>query len=301
MPEDYFLCGWRVRSVLPIPELIPWPQSDERPPDIVVEEGAVPETLNQSVTPGRYLMVDPAAGTILLRIADRVRFLVQDGCRVTVDRMNREEQDSWRLFFLGTVLGYLCHQRGVFPLHAATLRVDDRTIAIAGPPGAGKSTLAYALSQRGHRPLSDDVTVIRDGADRVEIVPAFPRLKLWRSALDAAGVGTGGLKRVRPQLEKFDLRPQGDFDLAPLSLDAVLVLGEAPDAALSRLAPTAAFPAIQAHVSRRLTAIALGHQGRLFTTTARIVSTVPIYRLLRPKRFEDLPKIVTLVEQGAAR
>ncbi len=25
MPDDYFLCGWRVRSALPIPELIPWP------------------------------------------------------------------------------------------------------------------------------------------------------------------------------------------------------------------------------------------------------------------------------------
>lgn len=300
MPEDYFLCGWRVRSALPIPELIPWPLSDARPPDIVVEEGPVPEALDRSVTPGRYLMVDPA-GTVLLRIADRVRFLVQDGCRVTVDRMHREEQDGWRVFFLGTVLGYLCHQRGVFPLHAATLRVNDRTIAIAGPQGAGKSTLAHALSRRGHRLLSDDVTVIRSDADRLEIMPAFPRLKLWRSALDAAGISTEGLRRVCPQLEKFDLRPQGDFELAPLTLDAILVLGEAPDAALSRLAPTAAVPAIQAHISRRQTAIALGHQSRLFTTTARIVSTVPVYRLLRPKRFEDLPGTVTLVEQEVAR
>ncbi len=44
-----------------------------------------------------------------------------------------------------------------------------------------------------------------------------------------------------------------------------------------------------------------GDQGRLFATTARIVSTVPVYRLLRPKRFEDLPDIVTLVERRAAR
>ncbi len=301
MPDDYFLCGWRVRSALPIPELIPWPRSDERPPDIVVEEGPVPEALDRSVTPGRYLMVDPAAGTILLRIADRMRFLVRDGHRVTVDRMGGEEPDSWRLFFLGTVLGFLCHQRGVFPLHAATVQVDDRTVAIAGTQGAGKSTLAHALTRRGHRLLSDDVTVIRGDADRVEILPAFPRLKLWRNALDAAGIGTEGLSRVRPQLEKFDLRPQGDFALAPLALDAVLVLGEAPDATLSRLAPTAAVPAVQAHVARRPTAVALGHQGRLFATTARIVSTVPVYRLLRPKRFEDLPDIVTLVERRAAR
>ncbi len=296
MAEDYFLCGWRVRSALPIPDLVHWPAADERPVDLLIEEGDVPERLDRSVTPGQYVMVDPA-GTILLRIGDTLRFLVQDGRRVTIDLCKREEPESWRLFFLGTVLSYLCHQRGVFPLHAATLRIDGRTIAIAGVQGAGKSTLAYALNQRGHLLLSDDVTVIRYDGDRPEIVPTFPRLRLWRTTLDAAGLSTEGLTRVRPHLDKYELRPHGGFDQTPLPLDAILVLGGGPETTLSRLAPRAAVPAIQTHVTLRQAATALGHQGRLFTTTARLASAVPVYRLLRPMRFEDLPEVAALIER----
>lgn len=296
MVEDDFLCGWRVRSALPLPELIPWPSADERPPDIVIEEGAVPETLERSLTPGRYLMVDPA-GAVLLRIADGLRFLIRSGGRVTVDRVDREDLDSWRLFFLGTVLGTLCHQRGVFPLHAATLRIDGRTLAIAGAPGAGKSTLAHALSRRGHRLVSDDVTVICDEGNRLEIKPAFPRLNLWASTLDAAGISVTGLRRVRPQIEKYDVPLEGNFEIAPLSLDAIVILGEAPAPSLTKLMPTAALPAVQAHICQRQVAAALGSQRRLFATTARIVSTVPVYRLQRLKRFEDLEKVAALIER----
>lgn len=296
MVEDYFLCGWRVRSALPLPELIPWPSADERPPDIVIDEGAVPETLERSLTPGRYLMVDPA-GTILLHIAYGLRFLIRDGGRVTVDRVDRENPDSWRLFFLGSVLGALCHQRGVFPLHAATVRIEGRTLAIAGAPGAGKSTLAHALSRRGHRLVSDDVTVICDEGSGLEIVPAFPRLNLWAATLDAAGISETGLRRVRPGLEKYDLPLEGSFDIAPVPLDAVVILGEAQELSLTKLMPTAALPAVQAHISQRQVAAALGSQRRLFAATARIVSTVPVYRLQRPKRFEDLREVAALIER----
>jgi len=299
MHTDYFLCGWRVRSALPIPELVRWPAGDDRPPDIFVEEGVVPEWLGGSQRLSRYVMVDPA-GTILLNIADRQRFLIEDGSRVTVDLMKREEPGSWHPFFLGIVLGYLCHQRGVFPLRAATVRVSGRTVAIAGASGAGKSTLAYALNQRGHPVLSDDITAIRDQQGQLEILPAFPRLKLWRSALDAAMVSISGLPQVRPQIEKYFVKPQGSVDLTPLPLDAIVLLSEASETSLARLAPAFAFPAIQAYIAQYKAASALGCQNRLFATTARIVSKVPIYRLLHAKRFETLHEAASLVERAAA-
>ncbi|PXA96553.1 hypothetical protein DMC47_17060 [Nostoc sp. 3335mG] len=299
MVEDYLLCGWRVRSALPLPELIAWPSADQRPPDIVIDEGTVPETLERSLTPGRYLMVDPT-GTVLLLIADALRFLIRSDGRVTVDRVDREDMDSWRLFFLGTVLGYLCHQRGRFPLHAATLRIEGRTLAIAGAPGAGKSTLAHALSRRGHWLVSDDVTVICDEGDRLEIKPAFPRLNLWASTLDAAGVDVTGLRPLRPQIEKYDVPLEGSFDIAPLPLDAIVILGEAPAPSLTKLMPTAALPAVQAHIAQRQVAAALGNQRQLFAATARIVSAVPVYRLQRPKRFEEMEEVAALIERGIA-
>ncbi|MGC6329673.1 hypothetical protein [Rhizorhabdus sp. FW153] len=298
MHDDYFLCGWRVHSALPIPELVRWPAGDDRPPDIFVEEGVVPEWLGGAQRLSRYVMVDPA-GTILLNIADRQRFLIEDGSRVTVDLMKREEPGSWHLFFLGIVLGYLCHQRGVFPLRAATLRVGGQAIVIAGASGAGKSTLAHALNQRGHPVLSDEITAIRDRHRHLEIVPAFPRLNLWRSALDAATISISGLPQLRGQIEKYAVEPQGGFDLRPLPPDTIVILGEATQASLTKLTPAFAFPAIQAYIPQQKVAAALGQHKRLFATTARIVSKAPIYRLLHPKRFEALQEVVSLVESVA--
>lgn len=294
--NDYFLCGWRVRSALPIPELIPWPSPDLGSPDITVEEGMVPERLENSVTPGRYLMIDPS-GTIFLEIAGHVRFLIEGGRRVTVQMLQPEARTNWRTFFLGAVIAYLCHQRGVFPLHAATLQLRGRTLAIAGARGEGKSTLAFTLNQRGHLLLSDDLTVLHPAAGRVETLPAFPRLKLWRNALDAAGMATDGLHRVRPGMDKFDVRPQDGFDMTPRPLDAIIVLAEGTETTLTKVAPTAAFGLIIKHTSRRRTSATLGHQARLFTQTGQIVSSVPVYQLSRPLRFEDLPDTAALIER----
>ncbi|MEV9042980.1 hypothetical protein AB0072_26060, partial [Klebsiella pneumoniae] len=84
-------------------------------------------------------------GTVRLAIRGLVHILVQGGRHITVDIIDSRDERGWRLFLLGAALGYLCHQRGVFPLHAASLTVGGRTIALAGESGAGKSTLAFAL------------------------------------------------------------------------------------------------------------------------------------------------------------
>src|SRR5262245_16919533 len=38
---DYALCGWRVRSAVELPEVMPW-MGDDRAPDLVIRLGAAP-------------------------------------------------------------------------------------------------------------------------------------------------------------------------------------------------------------------------------------------------------------------
>src|SRR6266849_6115858 len=42
---DYILCGWRVRSVVPLPEAMPW-TGDDRSPDVTIRFGPVPVLLD---------------------------------------------------------------------------------------------------------------------------------------------------------------------------------------------------------------------------------------------------------------
>jgi hypothetical protein len=52
------------------------------------------------------------------------------------------------------------HGHGYMVLHAASLERDGRAIIMPGPPGSGKSTLCAALSLKGWRLLSDELTLV---------------------------------------------------------------------------------------------------------------------------------------------
>jgi hypothetical protein len=88
-------------------------------------------------------------------------------------------------------------------LHAAAVVLDGRTVIISGRSGAGKSTTAGALIQRGGKYLSDEVVVV----DRVgQIVEWLPRpLGLDVSSVEMLGGSTeqraGPVERRVPPAE----------------------------------------------------------------------------------------------------
>ena len=294
--EDRVLCGWRVRSAFALPELPPWSGAEDAPFDLCIVEAEVPDQLEGAVRAGPVLSI-AGDGSVLVNVPGLLRMLIRDGRGVAVEVL--EPGEDWKLYLLGTALGVLCHQRGLYPLHASAVGVNGRTVAIAGRSGAGKSTLALHLAGRGHLFQADDVTVLRSAAGGLEVLPALPRMKLWRGSLDAAGVDAAMLPRVRQGVEKFYLEPGAGFDLAPSPLRAVILLEEAEQPSLVRLEPKQALAAVRPHVYRPRPGAVLQGRQRLFAHAAELVSSTPVFRLSRPKRFEDLPAIAALIEEAA--
>lgn len=108
MADDYQLCGWRVRSDLSLPELLPWGGSTENSPDITITGAPVPQQLMKPRVVGRWRSVG-TDGSVLLNIHNVTRILIQDGASITVDILQQDSSASWRLFLLGSALGFLCH------------------------------------------------------------------------------------------------------------------------------------------------------------------------------------------------
>jgi HprK-related kinase B len=69
-------------------------------------------------------------------------------------------------------------KRGGLLCHASACAVGDRAIAIAGKPGAGKSTLALHLLEEGFDFVSNDRLVLTGGPGSVRVrgVPKLPRI-----------------------------------------------------------------------------------------------------------------------------
>lgn len=198
MGDDYDLCGWRTASEIALPDLPRW-DGDGRAAEVTIAIGDVPPLEAPTMTTP-LVQVD-AAGRARFGIEGVADFLVEDGRRITIAPVAPTDSPDIRLFLLGSGLGYLCHQRGVLPLHAATVEVDGEAISFAGYSGAGKSTLADAFARRGYRILSDDVSPV-DTARGV-ILPSLRRIRLWADSLDNAGWDAAGMERCREGLEKF--------------------------------------------------------------------------------------------------
>lgn len=295
---DYLLCGWRVRSELPLPELLPWSGDAKAAVSVTVCSGELPDRLENAVNPANHLMTVGPDGDVLLHIPGLVKILAVGGHSLTVHIL-RPGDPGWRLYLLGAALAYLCHQRGLLPLHAATLVVGGKAIAIAGPSGYGKSTLALALSRRGHLLLSDDVTVLSPATEKGGkplILPAYPRLKLWRDSIENFGEEPESFRRVREGLDKFDLCGLGDFDPTPRPLDGVMLLGKGEVAALTAVPKPLAMVQLFRQISRMKTAHCMGRRPQLFAEAGAIAGAVPVWQLTRSADFADLPALVALVE-----
>lgn len=79
-------------------------------------------------------------------------------------------------------------------MQASTVSIGGRAIAIEGPPGSGKSSLALALIERGARLIGDDgVTLTRKGGSIIASPP--PNIA---GLIEVRGVGLAELPTAPP-------------------------------------------------------------------------------------------------------
>ena len=293
---SYALCGLRIVSELPLPDLLPW-SGDDRVPDVEIRLGTVPERLECPVFEGPLLQVG-ADGDCRYAVAGVAAYYVENGRHVTIQPYMDPTAPDVRVFLLGSVFGFVCHSRGLVPLHAGCVEINGRAVAFAGDSGLGKSTLTAAFLRRGYRVLADDVTVVdvaAPGGPRV--LPSFPRVKLWRDSLDGLGLCADGLERSRAQLEKFHLPVEGCFSAEPLPLAAIYHLTMASDprhAGITPLRGGMAMDDLVGAVYRRGAAIRMGRRAALMSALMRI-AVLPSLRLARVPDLGALDATVSMI------
>lgn len=292
MVADYDLCGWRVASAVPLPDLPRW-AGDRRAPDVVIALGEVP-AFDAPVATTPLVQID-AAGRARFGVEGVADYLVEEGRRITVAPVLPADSSDIRLFLLGSGLGYLCHQRGVVPVHAATIEIDGEAVSFAGPSGAGKSTLADAFARRGHRILSDDVSPV--DTTRGLILPSLRRIRLWADALDNAGFDTAELERCRAGLEKYS-RSLSDAPRAePLPPRAIFHLRRKPEksggANFRRLRGRIAVEQFRRQIYRWYSLVGLVGDVEAMTRTAAAAARIPSHFVLeRPLAFDQLDGLI---------
>jgi hypothetical protein len=230
----YRLHGLTLRCEFPLPELARREVARPQAADVSIRTGTLPITGVAAPTSVPYLHL--AGDAAIFTFEDTGRYLVRGGSEVIVDANSDADPALLRLHILASVMGMICHQRGLLVLHASAVAFGSRAIAFTGPPGAGKSTIAAHCLAAGGRLVADDVLVLSlDDEGGVLAHPGMPNVKLWRDALTSLGRDAEGLRPDWLRAEKFHL-PADDVQTS-IPLSRLFLLDTDPAAGNGEYAP----------------------------------------------------------------
>jgi hypothetical protein len=265
-----------------------------------VSVGPVPASIDEPVIdlPSLSANVDEA----VFRVRGIGRFHVRGGRRVRIDPVPGVSPSTLETLLYGTVAGLVLVQRRRFALHASTIRIGDRLVAIAGPSGAGKSTTVGLLAGRGYAIVSDEVTALsprRDpatGLIKVTAAGSGDSLRLWRAAAERLGLDEESGVRIRggKVAYKFD----GSRRVGRLDLVIALRVGAGALTPV-RLGGMDAVEALLADTYRPVLRALRPELSLRWAAT--VAGTVPVVRIIRPAEGWTGDEVASYVERAAGR
>lgn len=292
----YNLSGLAVQSEIPLPGLIPL--DDDRTPDVTIGAATVPDMLADALATGPTWQ--RSERQFLLDIPSVGRFLLEDGRHIAYQRAPDVEDPDIAIFLAGNVFGTLLHQRNHIVLHASAIAVNGKAVLFCGASGAGKSTMAAALGERGYALVADDQCAITVGADGVPVVhPDGRYLKLWAHAIDALALVERKGDAMRARIEKFYVAP-GVSSVGAMPVGAVYALIDARpprEEGIERPNIVDVTRLIVANAYRPALVSRMGQRQAYFTTGAALANVAGVFTLSRTMGFKNMPSTIERLER----
>lgn len=292
--HSYQLYGLTISSEFECPEL----PAGIAAPDVVVRVGQ--DLQNHLATSEHGGVICEEAATVLLKIPRVAHFRITAGHEILIHKHPEADDDLVRVYFQGSVLGIILHQRGLLPLHGNAISTGQGCIAFLGHSGQGKSTLAAAFMQRGYKTLSDDICALHVAADTPPMVlPGIPHIRLWDDSVRQLGKDSSRLKRVHPAEEKF-LFPIGEHYLGTaqaLTRIFVLATHSSNTFEIETLTAIQRMRIIKAQTYRSSYIAKMGLAQRHFQQCSEVIRQIPLLRIYRPEGVFLIEELVDLIEK----
>lgn len=200
-------------------------------------------------------------------------------------------------FLFGQALAFALVRQGIEPVHAAVVDMGGYAIGVLGDCTFGKSTLAGALLQLGHRLISDDLLVVGGRDERPVALPGPGRIKLRPDSARYLLDGASGGALLNPHTDKQVFRlDEQKVQRTEVPVRAIFVLPTPEERAASgriEIRPVSRARLVHDLVRNSfVTEIDDRHRLRQnFCSNSRLASSVAGYALRYPAGIDHLPAI----------
>lgn len=231
-------------------------------------------------TPGGYEYWTSDAGLFQIDLSLR---------RITVPRANDALLLEQRLHGMPMILSFLA--RGDVSLHAAAVEIGTEAVVLAAPSRYGKTTLAFAFQQAGHRVLSEDLICCRPQTGEAIPGPALLRL---RPDVFSGATPTGiHVVAQRPDRIIFGFDESARGSGAPVHIKAIVFLRDGDEMAAKKVQPKTALKDLWRLSFRTGTEEA---RGASFQQLARLAGSIPCWNVVRPLTLASLKPTVEIIQ-----
>jgi len=215
----YKVYGLIIGADFPIPEFIEF----EGRPEVIIKYGKVKSFLENPEEKG--IRFEATKDEFLLTVEGIAKYYVSNGREIIIEPYDKTNLDVLRVFLHGSVFGALLHQKQYLVLHGSSIVVNGSGIVFAGDSGSGKSTLAAAFYRKRYKILTDDLCVVKlNNAGIPEVVPGFPKLKLWKDSIKLLGENINLLEPIRNNLQKYWLDIESEFSKESVPMSKMYIM-----------------------------------------------------------------------------
>jgi len=243
----YSAFGINISSEIKIPEFIPSSGDIQ----VTVSYGEVPKKLDEKIINGFRFQI--SADEFIIRYKPWAAFYVCNGNKIIIQPEKDADENDIKTFLISSVIVMLLHQRGLLPLHASGIKVDNKAVLFAANAGVGKSTIALDLNRKyGYPLIADDVTVVSAINNLPVVYSSFPSAKLWQDSIEMLGLLNKDLPFIRKDVFKyrFDNRPAFFSGILEPLLIFVIENGDKENIEIQEIKGVDKFNVLRQHIFR---------------------------------------------------
>lgn len=177
-------------------------------------------------------------------------------------------------------------------LHASAVSDGERVHVFCGASRSGKSTIAYALGQRGLEVWADDAVAFKTDEAGIIAIPLPFALRLREEVAEFYDLPADAKRRKNEKSEALRHQPVGRRPIVSIS-----TIERGPKATIRRLSPGESLPAVVYH-SFYFSLEDPAVRRRMSTQFLELIATVPVFRIAVPPGLAALGEVLDELEES---